>query len=177
MNAAVYKSDGDLNERGHKRAVGLPGVRRSAASVSVIERGSGNSSFTTSPAGGDDEGRHGSSKWCSPWTPCQLLGEARKEIWHGSVLSTERIIGRGASSPATSGVLRPGKFWSSAAERGVSGKYRATSQTCWWERIVTEGQKGGNMNMLKVLWKKSGSRGPENDATWRKLFKVHFLLG
>lgn len=62
MNAAVYKSDGDLNEQGHKRAAGSPGVRRSAASVSVIERGSGNSSLTTSTARGDDEGRHGSSK-------------------------------------------------------------------------------------------------------------------
>lgn len=68
--------------------------------------------------GEDDEGRHGSSKWCSPSTPCQLLGEARREIWHGSVLSTERIIGMEASSPATSGVLQPEKFWSSAAQRG-----------------------------------------------------------
>lgn len=116
MNAAVYKSDGDLNEQGHKRAAGSPGAPRSAASVSVIERGSGNSSLTTSQAGGDDEGRHGSSKWCSPSTPCQLLGEARREIWHGSVLSTERIIGKEASSPATSGVLQPQKFWSSVAQ-------------------------------------------------------------
>lgn len=137
MNAAVYKSDGDLNEQGHKRAAGSPGARRSAASVSVIERGSGNSSLTTCPAGGDDEGRHGSSKWCSPSTPCQLLGEARREIWHGSVLSTERIIGREASSPATSGVLQPGKFWSSAAERGVSGK--KWGPFTWRERIATEG--------------------------------------
>lgn len=110
MNAAVYKSDGDLNEQGHKRAAGSPGERRSAASVSIIERGWGNSSLTTSPTGGDDEGRHGSSKWCSPSTPCQLLGGARREIWHGSLLSMERIIGREASSPATSGVLQPGKL-------------------------------------------------------------------
>lgn len=96
--------------------------------------------------GEDDEGRHGSSKWCSPSTPCQLLGEARREIWHGSVLSTEGIIGKEASSPATSGVLQPEKFWSSAArmgrEGGVSGKSGSAPQTCWWGRIVTEEWKG-----------------------------------
>lgn len=35
-----------------------------------------------------------------PLTPCQLLGEARGESWHYFVLSTEKIIGSQADSPA-----------------------------------------------------------------------------
>lgn len=47
----------------------------------------------------DEEGRHGSSKWCRLSAPCQLSAEARREIWHYFVLSTEKIIGLQASSP------------------------------------------------------------------------------
>lgn len=59
----VYKSDGDLNEQGHERAVGSPGIEE------YTERECywtwlGEQLTHNKPGWGDDEGRHGSSKWC-----------------------------------------------------------------------------------------------------------------
>lgn len=123
----------------------------------------------------DEEGRHGSSKWCSPSTPCQLLGEARGESWHYFVLSTEKIIGLQAS------LLAPKAFRSDVAKlhtrKKKKGRWKKINKK--YTRIMCHAKVWVLLSSASAdfkMWQKNDMPFNWHAATPSKKWHIYFII-